>query len=163
MDIVADLLADGYFDLIEELTAGGKTIDLNGDALITDASTISEIRFGEDGGPDLTVTLTDMSVIGPHDARRIDVLEAGMPTLALTEVADDVLLKAGWNWSLIHVDGSRGVHNPFFANGALIAARDALVALTGPSTLIKEFDQLRPGTLSSWKGKPVKSRRGIRK
>ncbi len=131
LDMVADLLADAYFDLIEELTADGKTIDLRGDALITDASEISEIRFGEDGGQDLTVTLTDGSVIGPHDVRRISVLETDAPTVSLGVPADDALLKSGWNWALISIDGSLGVHNPFFANSALIASRDALVAIQG--------------------------------
>ena len=38
----------------------------------------------------------------------------------------DPLIQAGWNYYLIHSDGSEGVHNPSFATSALTAATAAL-------------------------------------
>ena len=38
----------------------------------------------------------------------------------------DPLVKAGWNYFLLHGDGSKGVHNPGFENDILNASMDAL-------------------------------------
>ena len=40
--------------------------------------------------------------------------------------ATDVLVKAGWNYYLLHGDGSKGVHNPDFSDDVLNASIDAL-------------------------------------
>lgn len=40
--------------------------------------------------------------------------------------ADNVLVRAGWNYFLIHGDNSKGVHNPSFTFGSLSAAKAAL-------------------------------------
>ena len=50
----------------------------------------------------------------------------GFATCELYLVAEDDLLKAGWNWALVDSDGSRGVHNPSFVLGVLDASIDAL-------------------------------------
>jgi hypothetical protein len=164
MDIVEDLLEDGYYELFETVTTAGNSVDLNGDATISDPTTIAEIQFGEyHGRQALSVTFNDMSVSGPHRLTDIDVLDGSMAIVGtLADFADDSLMKSGWNWALIHNDGSRGVHNPFFANGALIAARDALVAMATPSAL-ESLQELRPGTVGSPYQKWFKSRRGPRK
>ncbi len=161
-DIVEDLVEDAYVRLFEDLIAAGNTIDLNGDATIVDAADVAEVHFGESRGRQaLTVTFTDTSVSGPHRIPDIDVLDGSMTVLgSLAGFAHDDLLKSGWNLALVHNDGSHGVHNPFFANGALIASRDALVSLN-PGMRIQEFNRDRPNTLSSWQVKPSKTRRAI--
>ena len=40
--------------------------------------------------------------------------------------ATDVLVKAGWNYFLLHGDSSKGIHNPDFSNNVLNASIDAL-------------------------------------
>ena len=40
--------------------------------------------------------------------------------------ADSPLVRAGWNYFLIHGDGSKGVHNPSFTFSAVDSARAAL-------------------------------------
>lgn len=40
--------------------------------------------------------------------------------------ASDVLVKAGWNYFLIHGDGSEGIHNPSFTLEVIVAAKEAL-------------------------------------
>ena len=42
---------------------------------------------------------------------------------------DERIIKAGWNWTLAHNDGSHGVHNPTFVFDLLDAATDALLEL----------------------------------
>ena len=44
----------------------------------------------------------------------------------------EVLIKSGWNYWLMHSDGSHGAHNPAFAFTVLEAARNALAPLIGP-------------------------------
>ena len=44
---------------------------------------------------------------------------------ALIETSDP-LVKAGWNYFLIHGDGSEGIHNPAFVMDILRATMDAL-------------------------------------
>jgi hypothetical protein len=52
------------------------------------------------------------------------------PTLGgLYDFADPDLIKAGWNWNLINNDGSKGVHNPLFANNVLAASIATLAGL----------------------------------
>ncbi len=163
MQQVEDLLEDGLFELIDGLTTAGNTVDLNGAAQISDSSTISEIQFAETRGRQaLTVTFTDMSVFGPYRLTDVDVIDGTMTNIGtLADFADDRLMKAGWNWALIHADGSRGVHNPFFANGALIAARDALVDLAG-GTRIQSIEQARPGMVGSRYQRSFETWRGVR-
>ena len=147
---------------VEELTAAGKSIDMGAGVIITDTGDISEIHFGDDGDPDVIVTYDGTERAA--EARRIDVLEEGQPDIGLDEIADDVLLKAAWNWGLITKDGSRGVHNPFFATDALIAARDALVDLLADgapeirSVLEQRTQTAAPAWEPAWKKKPFESR-----
>jgi hypothetical protein len=45
------------------------------------------------------------------------------PTLGtIVDFAPSALLKAGWNYLLVHNDGSHGAHNPSFANSVLASA-----------------------------------------
>lgn len=47
---------------------------------------------------------------------------AGKPVVPTT----DPIVRAGWNYFLIHSDGSGGIHNPRFARTVLLATLDAL-------------------------------------
>jgi hypothetical protein len=57
------------------------------------------------------------------------VLEGAVELGALYDFADEALPKSGWNWALIHNDGSSGAHYPGFARLALDSAIRALDAL----------------------------------
>jgi hypothetical protein len=162
LGIVEDLLEAGWFEVIEAVTDAGDSVDLNGDRLISDASEIAEIQFTEARGRQaLEVTFNDNSVFGPYRLTDIDVRGAGNNVIgALGDYAPDDLMKAGWNWALVENDGSHGVHNPFFASGILIAARDALLALQ-PAGAVRGPEMFAP----VWSGeefrrnKPLESRR----
>jgi len=128
LDDLTGLIEEGWREVLEEQIAAGNTIDLDGDATIADADDIAQIVFGEFRGRQaLTVVLTDDTVLGPFRIPDIEVLRpAPMPAVALEDVADPDLLKAGWNWNLVNNDGSRGVHNPSFVLQVLDGARDAV-------------------------------------
>ena len=159
MDLVQGLLEDGWFEVIDAVTNAGNSVDFNGDATISDSSTISALEFTERRGRQgLIVTFTDTSVLGPYRMTDIDVI--GGTGGILADYAPDDLMKAGWNWTLVHNDGSRGVHNPFYASGILIAARDALLALQ-PAGAVRGPEVFAPSRLNGDYRvvKPIDSRR----
>jgi len=132
LDNLAELVEAGLYDVIAQQTGLGNIVDFDGDRQITDAAEIAAIEFGESRGRQaITVTFTDMAVLGPYALSNVDVLQPDDPNPpvvlgALYEFASDELLKSGWNYALVHNDGSGGVHNPSFAFGALVAGIEAL-------------------------------------
>lgn len=139
-DYVQGLIEDGYRDLIGDLAAAGNTIDLGGGTMITSAGQITGIAFSESRGRQaIIVTLAGGATVGPVALNGIDVIQpAPMPVVALDELASDALLKAGWNWMLVHNDGSRGAHNPTFVLSVLDGARDALGGSGGPRAVLPD-------------------------
>lgn len=64
-----------------------------------------------------TMSLTELEV------RLGDITTDGVKALI---PVTDVLVKVGWNYFLIHGDGSEGVHNPAFSNAVIDASLTAL-------------------------------------
>jgi hypothetical protein len=129
-DIEAALLA-----LITQQTTAGNTIDLDGDATITDAADIAQIEFTESsrGRQAIAVTFTDTTTVGPVRLNSVDVLDPSGAVLGgLYDFADERLPKAGWNYHLVVTDKSLGVHNFLFARDVLENSIAALEALAGP-------------------------------
>mgnify|MGYP003572230004 CR=1 FL=1 len=145
LDNLAELIETGLYDLIAEQTGLGNIVDLDGDRLITDAAEITAIEFGEyRGRQSITVTFTDLSVLGPYRLPDVDVLQPDDPNPpillgALYEFASDELLKAGWNHGLVHNDGSGGVHNPSFAWGVLATSIETLDPQAGAALRIPSW------------------------
>jgi hypothetical protein len=76
LDTLQGLVEEALLDLITELTEDGNTVDLNGQAIITDADEIQEIVFGETRGRQaMTVTFTDGTTVGPIGVNSISVVE----------------------------------------------------------------------------------------
>jgi formate-dependent nitrite reductase cytochrome c552 subunit len=125
------LIEDALLQLIADLTEAGNTIDLAGEATITEASQVSDIEFGESSGRQaVTITLPDGVIYGPFRMNDVGVLDGtGVALGELYDFADERLIKAGWNWNLTNNDGSKGIHNPPFVFEALDAAIDALIVL----------------------------------
>jgi hypothetical protein len=127
MNELKDMIENALYDLIDEQTQAGNTIDVNGDATITDAGDIAEIEFGESRGRQaMAITFTDGSEVGLTAMTSIDVVPPMGETVDLYRVANPFLIKAGWNWNLVHNDGSRGVHNPNFVFQVLKRSIDGL-------------------------------------
>jgi hypothetical protein len=152
LDQVQDLVEDRLLDLIGSLIDDGYYVDLDGDAAIEDVNEVAALEFGETRGRQaITVTFVGDETFGPYRVTDVDVRdEADASVGTLYDFAEDDLMKAGWNWNLFNNDGSVGVHNPFFANGALIAARDALVALSGGKVPDREAAESRRGEVLRW-------------
>ena len=132
LEDLKELVEEGLLALIAEQTGLGYLVDLNGDIQIADAAEIAAIDFGEyRGRQSMTVTLTDMSVWGPYRMSDVDVLQPDDPNPPiilglLYDFASQELIKSGWNYGLIHNDGSGGIHNPTFAFATLVAGIEAL-------------------------------------
>jgi hypothetical protein len=107
----------------------GNVIDLNGLALITDINQIVDLDFGEfRGRQSVTVTLADASVVGPLRVNDIDVFDPRGKLMGnLYDFADPRVVKAGWNYNLVHNDASGGIHNPSFSLAAIDAGIDELL------------------------------------
>jgi hypothetical protein len=133
---VGELLEEHHIALIGEQTSQGYTVyfeyededDVLIEVTITDVDDITDLEFTSTRGRQgIAVTLTTGGPHGPVRLQDIDVFDGATEVGSLNELADDVLLKSGWNWLLVEHDGSLGVHNPFFASDTLVASRDALI------------------------------------
>jgi hypothetical protein len=120
--------------VIQQQIAAGNTIDLDGEATITDAADIAEIDFSEAHGRQaITVTFTDTTSVEEVRVSDVDVVNGdGIVVGQLYDFADDNLPKAGWNYLLVHTDKSLGVHNFYFARDVLDASIAAVGPLAGP-------------------------------
>ena len=120
--------------LMEQLIAAGNSIDLGGEATITDAADIAQIELTESsrGRQAIAVTLADTTTVGPLGLNSVDVLAANGTVLGeLYDFADEALPKAGWNYYLVDTDKSLGVHNFFFALQVLDNSLAAVEPLAG--------------------------------
>ncbi len=169
MDTVEEMLVEEYFAIMEQEIGSGNRIDLNGSVFITDAADIDEIQLTESRGRQALAVTVSGTPVGARGLHQINVQEwngAAWVTIApIRDFAHEDLLKSGWNFFLVHNDGSTGVHNPFFANSALIAARDAIVALDGPGAAAsrRAFSKDRPGIGGIRMPTPMESRRSLRR
>ncbi len=113
LDQLKDMIESALYDLIDAQTQAGSTIDVDGAATITDASQIASIDFGESHGRQaMALELTNGTFIDFTAMTSIDVIPPMGAAVDLYRVANPFLVKAGWNYNLIHSDGSLGVHNP---------------------------------------------------
>jgi len=119
--------------LMSQQIGAGNTIDLNGDATISDVADVAEIELDESRGRQaITVTLTDATTVGPVALNSVDVVDGSGAVLGeLYDFANESLPKAGWNYFLISTDKSLGVHNFFFARDVLDASIEAVEPLAG--------------------------------
>ncbi|TET12684.1 MAG: hypothetical protein E3J81_10340 [Dehalococcoidia bacterium] len=116
-------------DEIAAQTTGRGTVTLVGvaadgsDVVITGAGAVTAVELTESHGRiamDITVNGTTYEHV-----RLASDTAVGAGTL-VDSAAGQTIVKAAWNYFLIHGDGSNGVHNPSFANRVLNASIDAL-------------------------------------
>lgn len=127
LEALKEQIEDEIFALITAQTAAGNSIDLGGDATITSASQVAAVEFEETHGRQgMAVTFTDSTVVGPIAMNSVKVVSAGGDAVNFYSVADESLPKAGWNYNLLHSDGSRGVHNPAWTTAVLESSKSAI-------------------------------------
>ena len=116
-------------------TAEGNTVTLvemgedDADVDITDGSAVTAVELTETHGRiamDITVgdTIIEHVRIG-SDTAVTDAAGEELGSL-VSSPAGQLIAKAGWNYFLIHGDGSEGIHNPSFVLDVLKASLDAL-------------------------------------
>jgi len=128
MDDLQALIEEGLYNLMSDQIDAGGSIDLDGDATITDIADVSAIEFGEARGRQaMTVVFGNGEAFGPTRMTDIEVLPATGSAFPLYDAADPILIKSGWNWNLFHNDGSHGVHNPSFAKGTVETSATEIV------------------------------------
>jgi hypothetical protein len=139
-------LEDGILALIaEQITAGNVVVVNLGDAgerTISDAAEIEDVELGEGSGrASVALTFTDQTVTEQISLNNFQVRKAldpatctqDLPRCELYDFADDRLVKATWNYSLVHQDKSSGIHNPAFVLEVLDASLDALADVAAGS------------------------------
>jgi hypothetical protein len=121
---------------------GDESYDLRSDVVIVDKANIVSVEPTEPHGRQGFILHFAEAVevtYSPEDKEphTVSLTEAEVQTANITtdgETAviaeDDPLVKASWNYFLIHGDGSHGVHNPSFTMEVLRASMDALEAPT---------------------------------
>ena len=121
------LILDYYEALIDGLLAAGNSLDLDGQATITDPAQIVAIRLGESRGRQALVfdlVASPPVTVGLVRLTTIDVIPPGGPPAigTLFELVSDTVLQSTWNYQLVHTDRSGGVHNPSYSSRVLEAA-----------------------------------------
>ncbi|OGO19226.1 MAG: hypothetical protein A2144_08795, partial [Chloroflexi bacterium RBG_16_50_9] len=119
-------------------TFSGKSYDVKSNAVVIDKANIAAIEPTEPHGQQgyflkfkSTVNVTYAPAgEAPHTVSLTvaEVQLGDITTDGKTAViaVNDILIQAGWNYFLIHGDGSEGVHNPTFTNNVLDASIAAL-------------------------------------
>ncbi|MDP3061756.1 MAG: hypothetical protein Q8O40_00885, partial [Chloroflexota bacterium] len=116
-------------------TKAGNTVVLVGrgasgaDVVITAASTVSVPSLVETGGRQgMNITVGGTTYSNVRLASHTAVKNASGITVAtlLTSAYGQTIAKAGWNYWLLHGDGSDGIHNPNFTNDIINASLNAL-------------------------------------
>ena len=132
MNELQELIETALLQLITAQIAAGNTLDLDGEATITSAADITALEFTEASGRQaITVTLAGGTTVGPVGLNNVSVLDGGGTSLGdLASVADDRLIKAGWNWNLLTSDASESAHNFTFVSAVLDASIDQVTTLT---------------------------------
>jgi len=110
------MIGDYYVDLMGSLLAAGNQIDLNGDATVTDASQIVAVHLSETRGRQALVVELVSGEVGPARLTDIDIIVGPDAGSTLFDHTDEYVLKATWNYLLVHTDRSGGVHNPAFSS-----------------------------------------------
>jgi hypothetical protein len=122
-------IESSFYNFFAEQTAAGNTIDVGGQATITDALDITEITLGESRGRQaISVTFTDNTTVGPTAVNSIDVVPPAGEPYEIYSAINPLVIKSFWNLLMVEADGSRGVHNPSVVYAALQRGIDGLQA-----------------------------------
>jgi hypothetical protein len=109
-------LESSFYNFFDAQIQAGNTIDVGGQATITDALDIAEIQLAESRGRQaLTITFTDTTAVGPTAVNSIKVVPPHGESYEIYNGINPFVIKAFWNLLMFEADGSLGVHNPTVA------------------------------------------------
>ncbi|MEW5876521.1 MAG: hypothetical protein AB1751_00445 [Acidobacteriota bacterium] len=108
----------------------GKKIDIGGLATINSIGQIKHLELTESHGRQaIQVTLADNTVLDVVTLNSVKVVPPTGSAVEILRVADPAVAKAGWNYFMVELDRSHGVHNPSFVMRALDLSLLALKTL----------------------------------
>lgn len=123
-------IEDAILDLMEAQIALGHHVEIGDAADITAMTQIADIEFTESHGRQaIAATLADGTMVEATSMNDVYAVTSAGDATRLYDLADAVLPKSGWNYLLLHSDGSHGVHHPDFANAILTASSNALASI----------------------------------
>ena len=126
-------IESSFYNFFDAQIEAGNTIDVDGDAMISDVLDIAEIQLSEARGRQaLIITFTDSTVVGPTSVASIDIVPPSGEPSEIYSAVNPLLIKAFWNLLMIEADGSRGVHNPSLVFQVLQRSIDGLEAGVEP-------------------------------
>jgi hypothetical protein len=126
-------IESSFYNFFDAQIEAGNTIDVDGDAMISDVLDIAEIQLSEARGRQaLIITFTDSTVVGPTSVASIDVVPPSGEPYEIYSVINPLLIKSFWNLLMLEADGSRGVHNPSLVFQVLQRSIDGLEAGVEP-------------------------------
>ncbi len=120
-----EALVAGWTAELQSMLSSGATIDFDGEVTLSSAAQVLSVEFGETHGRQALTVTTPSGTYGPVRMSSIDVT-TGSGTAGLSDQANPLLIKAGWNYLLIEGDGSEGVHNPTWTAEVLATSLGAL-------------------------------------
>jgi len=113
-------IGKGITDLMTAQIKNGKKITLGTLATITDTATIDSIALSDASGRQaITVAFKDGTSVGPVGMNNVKAVSPNGSSAELYSLGPVQLPKAGWNYTTIEADSSKGVHNPTFVRTAL--------------------------------------------
>ncbi len=143
LEELAMAIEGAYHDIIAQALASGATVDFDGTATIDDLADFTAITLGESHGRQaIGLVLADGAEIAVVSINAIDVIPAEGDAFTLEALVPDRLGKAYWNFLLVELDGSMGVHNPKYVMDILTASAEEVHAIGGG---IGEGDETGPG------------------
>jgi hypothetical protein len=123
IELLLESIEEAYLDLLVDKLQAGYDVSFGNDMTATSPSDVVAVELSESRGRQaLVVTFSGSTVGGPYALPSIVLTPSGGMAAGLDVVASSNLLKAGWNYNLIHADESNGVHNPSFTHTVLDAS-----------------------------------------
>jgi hypothetical protein len=130
MEQLKGLLEQKLLEAMAGQISLGKTIDLGGLATITSIGQIKRLEFTESHGRQgIQVTLANNQVLDVVGLNSVKAVPASGSAVEILRLADPALAKAGWNYLMVELDKSHGVHNPSWVLRALDLSIMALKSL----------------------------------
>jgi hypothetical protein len=159
LDVLQGLVEEALLALIDQLTgvANEYVLNLDDEVEITDVSEVEELIFGEARGRQAMTVVIGGVTYGPYRMNDIAVIDPSIPEVLgeFYDFADPALIKAGWNYNLVHNDGSMGVHNPTYSYLVLVAGIEAVDPLAAAALDVPWW--MEPGWRSRMRMPPIEN------
>lgn len=130
MGQLKQLIEQKLLELIAAQISLGKRINVGTVATITNIQQIKKLELTEASGRQaIQLTLANNTVLAPVGLNNVTAVPPVGSGVDILRLADPKLAKAGWNFFMVELDASHGVHNPTWVLRALDLSIMALQTL----------------------------------